>query len=319
MPSSDPTAAIVAGFRHAWEAGRLAHAYLIVGTPRGSGGRLAEAVVRTLLCAGADRPCGACAACRRVAARTHPDAVWIEPESKGRLIPIETIHERLLGRLLQTSFEGGWKAAVLLWAERVREDAANALLKTLEEPPARTVLILVSDQPEFLLPTIVSRCHRVTLPFDPPALEEAWRERVLDIVSSAGADGGVLAGHAASANLCRVLDEVKAAAEEEVGKTAEPETDGDVIDARANARYRGTRAEILRLIAAWQRDVLLAALGRPDADLSFPARAAAARAQAAGLTFAAAAARLDRVQAMHRQFELSLSPEQVVAAFFLGG
>ena len=81
----------------------------------------------------------------------------IEPEKKSRVIAVDAV--RALNHRIQTSsFAGGWKVAVIKYADRLNDQAANAFLKTLEEPPARTLLLLLTDAPQSLLPTVVSRC-----------------------------------------------------------------------------------------------------------------------------------------------------------------
>jgi DNA polymerase-3 subunit delta' len=139
--------------------GRLPHALLLAG-PAGVGKRrFANALANYLLCleptaAGA---CGACRACKLVAAETHPDMVWIAPEETSRAVKIDQIRA-LTDFVGKTAQMGGKKIAVIEPAEAMNTNAANALLKNLEEPAGDTHLILVSDAPGRLLPTIRSRC-----------------------------------------------------------------------------------------------------------------------------------------------------------------
>ena len=128
--------------------------------------------------------CGSCAACQLVAAGTHPDLVVIEPRppenssSKQPVlsIRIEVIRE-LCARLNTTSQFGGYRVAVLQDADRMRHEAANSLLKTLEEPGQDTLLLLVTSQPQRLPVTIRSRCQQIAFPM--PTADEAlsWCEQ----------------------------------------------------------------------------------------------------------------------------------------------
>lgn len=136
-----------------------AHAYLLHG-PKGSGKRaLAEHFAAFLLCRSpvAQQPCGQCAACKLYAADTHPDLLRLEPEEEGKGILIASVRD-LVGRILQTSQQGGRKVIIVEPAEAMTTGSANALLKSLEEPTGSTIFLLISHQFSFLLPTIKSRC-----------------------------------------------------------------------------------------------------------------------------------------------------------------
>ncbi len=148
------------------DGGRLHHAYLFTG-PEGVGKfTTAQTLAATLNCE--RRPadtfapsCGQCSSCRRIASRQHPDVLFIEPTGKSvRLIKIDQIRQ-LQKSAASSPYEGRFRVVLIDDAHLLREEAANALLKTLEEPPARTILLLVTDQPHRLLDTIISRCQRV--------------------------------------------------------------------------------------------------------------------------------------------------------------
>ncbi len=143
-------------------ASRLPHALLISG-PGGCGeGLFADALMQTLLCTSttAATPCGECNACHEYAAGTHPDAVRVEPDEAGKAIGIDRIRE--LTRRLNLTSGGRSKVARIEPAESMTLAAANSLLKTLEEPPGDSVLLLVSERPARLPATVRSRCQRIT-------------------------------------------------------------------------------------------------------------------------------------------------------------
>ena len=135
---------------------RVAHAYAFVG-PSGVGRKLtALSFAQALLCP--ERGCGECRSCARITAGIHPDCRLIVPD--GQNIKIEQVRE--LERLAYlTPHEGPWKVFILDEAERMTLPAANAFLKTLEEPPARTVLVLILARARALPATILSRCQLV--------------------------------------------------------------------------------------------------------------------------------------------------------------
>lgn len=141
---------------------RVAHAYLFDG-PAGCGRRAtALALIGRLFCGSpADGDaCGTCPSCRKLAAGNHPDLHLLEPLPDKRDISIDQVRE-LQQVLSLRPFEASRKACLIDPAERMTVGAANALLKTLEEPPGHAVLILVSSQSDLLLATVRSRCQQL--------------------------------------------------------------------------------------------------------------------------------------------------------------
>ena len=156
------------------------HALLIVG-PRGAGaGTLARDAVATLMCGAPvdGGPCGACRACRLIASGSHTDLVVISPTGVSNTIKIDQIRALAAGLAL-FSVEGGRRIALIERADLINEDAQNALLKTLEEPPSRTHVILAAAEDSRLMPTIRSRCAviRIGLP-DANQASELLAERL---------------------------------------------------------------------------------------------------------------------------------------------
>ena len=169
--------AIVDRFRRGLQNGRLASAFLFVG-PGGIGKRtFALKLAQSLLCevrpATELDPCERCASCRQVLAGTHPDLEQVA-KPKGRTnLPIELLigdkehrmREGLCARIAMKPARGGHKVAIIDDADTLGLEGANCLLKTLEEPPPRSLLILIGTSPQRQLPTIRSRCQIVT--FEP--------------------------------------------------------------------------------------------------------------------------------------------------------
>ena len=162
----------------AQRSGRLPHALLIHEAPGAGGDWLAHWAARLALCGHpAAAPCGSCGACRRALAWHHPDLTLVTPLEDSRQIRIEQVRD-LAAELALTSHAGGYKVGVLTPADSMNRFAANALLKTLEEPPPRTLLTLVASQPSRLPPTVLSRCQRLTVPAPSRAEAVAWLTQV---------------------------------------------------------------------------------------------------------------------------------------------
>jgi len=156
---------------------QLPHALLLAGPPSVGKRRFASALVGMLLC---QQPtgeqgiaCGHCRPCLLRLAGTHPDSQWIAPEETGKMVKIDQVRA-VVDFVSQTAQQGGRKVVVVEPAEAMNRSAANALLKTLEEPAGAACLVLISDAPGRLLPTIRSRCQRIDFPIPPIAAVRAW-------------------------------------------------------------------------------------------------------------------------------------------------
>ena len=156
--------------------GRLPHALLLTGLPGLGKGILADAIAGHLLCEAASPesgPCGRCAACVQLNAGTHPDYIKVALEEDASVIKIDQI--RLLGEKLSlSSHQGGYKVVTLNPADSMNTNAANSLLKTLEEPSDNTVLVLVCERPSQLPATVRSRCQLLKVDVPEPAVGLQW-------------------------------------------------------------------------------------------------------------------------------------------------
>ncbi len=161
-----------------WEAlqkNRLPHALLLLGACELEKKHFAESLAAILLCIKPTEhgPCGTCHACHLVKAQSHPDLLHVEPMEEGQIIKVDQIRELVL-KVHETSMQGGLKVVILNPAHAMNTAAANALLKTLEEPAPNTLLILISEQRLRLPATIASRCQKMMFHKPPKEMASSW-------------------------------------------------------------------------------------------------------------------------------------------------
>ena len=147
--------------RSARAKGRMSHFYLLSG-PRGSGKHtLADLIAASMLCEAPDGPCGVCRSCRKVLGKSHPDYITIDDPDK-KIIPVRLVREARSDMYIKPN-EGQKKIYLFPRAQDLNLEGQNALLKVLEEPPPYGVFLLLTDNPEKLLPTVRSRCVELKL------------------------------------------------------------------------------------------------------------------------------------------------------------
>ena len=150
------------------DTGRAAHGYLVVGDLKGCCDVLADRILKKLF------PDAAA----QIDSKSHPDVAYLEPEGAKRIIKVESMRERIVEPMSLAAFSGGWKVGVIVGADRMEAPSANAFLKSLEEPTPKTLYLMLTDQPDAILPTIVSRSQRVDLPLSEGLLEDDDYEEV---------------------------------------------------------------------------------------------------------------------------------------------
>lgn len=277
--------------------GRLGHAYLFTGDQIEGLESLARTLAKTLNCLHPARTdgiatdcCDKCLNCRKIDGEIHEDVFWVKPESRSRTISIGQITHRddSPPRVLQDAVylkptESEYKVAVVVAADRLTTQAANAFLKTLEEPPKKSVLILLSTEPSRILETILSRCLRLNFASETAYSLSAEQSEWLQKFSSAAAtEQKSLFGR------YRLLDALLQhlnAVRERVGETLSARSPlekyddadkqlrdrwEDELTAGIEAEYRRQRGEVLLLLQWWLRDVWLHTLAAGEALLHLP-------------------------------------------------
>ena len=206
---------VVELLRRAMAQDRVPHAYLFTGPPGAGKYTTALALAAAMNCERAPgEGCGACGPCERIAAGVHPDVQTLERQGPSQTIPIEVIRKQVIPALGLPPHEGRARLYLIEEATSLLDPAANALLKTLEEPPARTHFILCTGSPGELLPTIRSRCQRII--FQPPAVEES----VADPTSRAVEDLLEVAGSGDRMKLALITDGLAASGERQSARAA---------------------------------------------------------------------------------------------------
>ena len=147
---------IITTLRHAVEENKIAHAYLFCG-PRGTGKTtIAKLLAKAINCTGNPKPCDECENCKEIASGNHPDVIEIDAASNNGVDEVRN----LIDKVKYAPTQGKYKVYIIDEVHMMSTGAFNALLKTLEEPPAHVVFILATTEPHKILPTIISRCQR---------------------------------------------------------------------------------------------------------------------------------------------------------------
>ena len=305
------------GIRNGFDSGRLAHAYVVVGSPRGNALQFAESFLKLLFCGATEKPCNECSGCRQVEAHKHVDTLWIEPQSKSRQIKADEVRA-LVHRMTQTSFEGGWKAGIILAADCMNVASANILLKTLEEPPPKTLLLLVTDSPQALLPTIISRCQKIVLSDNGANVSGAeWQAPLMQVLHDLPPASGLDASRLGS-SLKGLFDVVKAGIAESVESDLDQNEEAldesklkVILEARTSSRLKEVQADVFRVMLDWQRDVLMLASGLDEVQLLFPADKEVLTRQALLHTQGSALQAIQIVEGMARRLERNIPAAQI--------
>ncbi len=244
---------------------RLGHAYLITGPEQVGKTTLARTFAQALNCEASEpeRPCGHCRPCKLIAIDRHPDVKLITPELSGRgklTLKIETIRQ-LQQDLNLSAYEARYKVAILERFDAATVGAANAFLKTLEEPPGKVVLLLTATDADMLLPTIASRCRTLNLrPLPTDLIEQSLATRW-----QVPAEKAMLLAHLADGRLGWAIQ----AAEDETILQTRTEQITHLHDALAGrrvqrfaladklARQPDTLPNLLKTWLSWWRDLTL--------------------------------------------------------------
>lgn len=279
----------VALLQRSLERGRVGHAYLFTGHQLGELENVTRTLAKTLNC---EKPtkvdglrvdcCDACLSCRKIEHGNHADLHWVRPESKTRVIVIEQMRE-LMREIQLKPTEAEYKVAIIVAADRLKMEAANAFLKTLEEPPANSVMILLSTEPQRILETILSRCMRLNFgsegakEISPADLD--WLKNFGEIAASE--QKSLLGRYRLLDVIVKKLNEIKGGIDGRLKAESPLEQYEDVekdlrerweeeLSAAIEAEYRLQRSDLLVCLQIWLRDVWLRTMTTGKELLSLP-------------------------------------------------
>ena len=295
---------------------RFAHGLLLQG-PAGVGkDRFASALAAALFCARRGErlvACGECAECLLSKAGTHPDLHWLRILEDKKSIGVEQVRD-VCEQLAMTSMRRGYRVAVIAPAEKMTPSAQNALLKTLEEPAPRTLLVLVTARPSALLATLRSRCQRVEVARPDHALAQRWLAATL----GSAPPPRLLAVAGGSPLKALALAPHFAGMEEQMAGLLEAYLDRRIDVTRAAADMQGDGLPVrLDWLEAWLVGAVQAAAGVPNENpLTFRAGSPLQRA-AVELNISAAFQVLERLREARRLLEGSSSAPLVVETLLL--
>jgi DNA polymerase-3 subunit delta' len=269
--------------------GRLGHAYLLAGDQLDELESLARTLAKTLNCQNPIKQngvsvdcCDECLNCKKIENGTHADVHWARPESKSRIITVEQMRD-LMQQIQLKPTEAGYKISIIAGADRLNAQAANAFLKTLEEPPAKSILILLSTEPQRMLETILSRCLRLNFFGDGTCQLDAAQSEWLEHFGTLAADEqkSLLGRYRLLDALLQKLGEIRSRVDENLAARSPLEKYDEVekdlrekweteLAAASEAEYRRQRADLLLLVQWWLRDVWLHTLAAGKDLLNFP-------------------------------------------------
>ncbi len=299
--------------------GRVSHAYLFSG-PEGVGKETAAfAFARALLCSrpGSGDACGECRECRQAENRNHPDLQWVQPA--GASIKIEQIRS-VQRKTAYLPYQGNRQIFIICQAETMTEQAANCLLKTLEEPSGNTIFILVSSRPQALLPTILSRCQQVSFHAVPVSelahgLVSLHGLKAEDALLSAALSGGSM-GRALLYSAGSFQDERGAAYAlikelAEAGPCRALEMAEKCAESREKARF------MLEMLTCWYRDLLVSREAGSNGFLYNQDRAANLERDAECFETSRLVEIIENIEATKNKIEASANTRLALEALFL--
>ena len=251
---------IVSHMENAIKLNKVSHAYILSGEKGAGKKRLAVTFAKALQCeSGADRPCGTCKSCVQAENRNHPDIIRVTHE-KPNSIGVDDVRKQLVNDVQIKPYSGKYKVYIIPDAEKMTVQAQNAILKSIEEPPAYAVILLLTANEKTLLPTILSRCVMLSLK---PVPDEEVKEYLMKKVQIpdyqadicvAFAQGNI--GKAIQLGSSDNFDEIKTTALHLLKHIPEMDINDIIHCVKEVSEFKVDIQDYLDFLAVWYRDVL---------------------------------------------------------------
>ena len=252
---------IINHFQTAIKRGQVSHAYILEGESGSGKKMLAQAFAQALECEeNTGDACNTCHSCMMAVSGNHPDIIWVTHE-KPNTISVADIRSQVNGDIGIKPYSGKYKVYIIDQAEKMNEQAQNALLKTMEEPPAYAVLLLLASQTGAFLPTILSRCITLSLK---PVKEERIREYLLKNTNLTKEEAEFCAGYSMG-NLGKAMDlatnesriEMKKDCLNLLSRIHQMEIYEVIGHLKELAKYKEDIMEFLDMMLVWFHDILI--------------------------------------------------------------
>lgn len=248
--------------KNAIKSGNTSHAYIFSGEKGSGKTMLAEAFATMVLCENhSDDSCGECVSCKQASNRNNPDIIYVYKDDEKKALSVDNIREKINNDIVLKPYSGKYKIYIVPEAEKMNQQAQNALLKTIEEPPAYAIIILLTSNHNALLQTILSRCVTIQMkPIDSELIKKQLQQKyeIVDykseiVASFAQGNMGKAIELARSEEFNQMKDDVVSLVKR--ASRMDYYEVNEVI--KSITSYKLIMDQILDLITLWYRDVLL--------------------------------------------------------------
>lgn len=280
---------IVKHFKSSIELGKVSHAYILNGEKGAGKKTLAEVVAKSLQCEGGEAdPCNTCRSCLQAESGNQPDIIWVQHE-KPNVISVDEIREQIVNEVGLKPYSSKYKIFIVPDAQLMNSQAQNALLKTLEEPPEYAIIMLLTNNVNKFLPTILSRC--IVLNFKPVEPLDMMEYLVKQI--GVDQDMAKFCANFAQGNLGKAVrlaispeyQEIKEDAVRLLRKIDEMAVDEVMEAVKRMGKYKLDVTDYIDIMAMWFRDILMLKISNSPNKMIFKDEFSVMRRQASRVSY----------------------------------